>query len=99
MLMMFCPGWMRIGPNLYVRTWAPAGGPGSRTGMFVFAARNADALASARAWRASSALAVLARNAQSASSDSRSVGSVRRRDMNLASGEGRGGESVRRVAE
>jgi hypothetical protein len=34
MSMRFCPGWILSGPNLYFRTWAPGGGPGSLTGMF-----------------------------------------------------------------
>src|SRR4051812_6062563 len=41
--MMFWPGWIFSGPNLYVRTCAPGGGPGSYTGMFFVAALNADA--------------------------------------------------------
>src|SRR4051812_13121025 len=46
MPMKFWPGWIFIGPNLYLRTCAPGGGAGSLTGMFVGAARNADAWAS-----------------------------------------------------
>ena len=57
--------------------------------MFTFAARNADALASARAWRASSALALLANSAQSASAVRAIVGSVRREVMSSAIGRGK----------
>src|SRR3954463_4977800 len=90
MLIRFCPGWIRIGPNLYFRTWAPGGGAGSRTGMFTFAARNADAWASARAWRASSALALVASSATSASADRAIFRRGRREVMNSAIGRGRG---------
>src|SRR5262245_64202376 len=89
MLIRFCPGSIRIGPNLYFRTWAPAGGPGSRTGMLTLAARKADAWASARFWRASSALALVASSAISASADRAIFSRGRREVMNSAIGRGK----------
>ena len=49
MSMRFWPGLIFIGPNLYFSTCAPAGGPGSRTGIFMLVAErlNADVCASA----------------------------------------------------
>src|SRR6476659_3559718 len=95
MLIRFCPGWIRIGPNLYFRTWAPGGGAGSRTGMFTFAARNADAWASARFWRASSALALVASSATSASADRAILSRGRREVMTrLSVGDARGQAKV-----
>ena len=57
--------------------------------MFTFAARKADALASARAWRASSALALEANSAQSASTVRAIFSRGRDGDMDSAIGRGK----------